>query len=74
MAIQHKDNNKIIADTFNELSKQEYNHIQILYTQLKKMIASLGEPIDMMKELINWQQTKIIDKSSCVQTTIDMYK
>jgi hypothetical protein len=59
---------------YNDLSKQEYSHIQILHSHLLKVYESFGEQTDMVQNLFDWQNKKIIDGAAHVKTLIDMYK
>jgi hypothetical protein len=63
-----------LSNMYNDLSKQEYSHIQILHSHLLKVYESFGEQTDMVQNLFDWQNKKIIDGAAHVKTLIDMYK
>lgn len=63
-----------LSSMYNDLSKQEYSHIQILHSHLLKVYESLGEQTDIVQNLFDWQNKKLIDGAAHVKTLIDMYK
>lgn len=63
-----------LSSMYNDLSKQEYSHIQILHSHLLKVYTTLGEQTDIVQDLFDWQNKKIIDGAAHVKTLIDMYK
>nr|DAH23597.1 MAG TPA: ferritin [Caudoviricetes sp.] len=74
LALKYKDDNKSLADMYNDLSKQEYNHIQIIYAELKKCINSIESECETLNELLDWQSSKIIDGCSKAKILIDLYR
>lgn len=74
LALSLKDDSPQLSNMYNDLSKQEYSHIQILHSHLLKVYESLGEQTDMVQNLFDWQNKKIIDGAAHVKTLIDMYK
>lgn len=63
-----------LSSMYNDLSKQEYSHIQILHSHLLKVYESFGEQTDIVQNLFDWQNKKLIDGAAHVKTLIDMYK
>lgn len=63
-----------LSSMYNDLSKQEYSHIQILHSHLLKVYESFGEQTDIVQSLFDWQNKKLIDGAAHVKTLIDMYK
>lgn len=74
LALSLKDDSPQLSNMYNDLSKQEYSHIQILHSHLLKIYESLGEQTDIAQNLFDWQNKKIIDGAAHVKTLIDMYK
>lgn len=74
LALSLKDESPQLSNMYNDLSKQEYSHIQILHSHLLKVYESFGEQTDMVQNLFDWQNKKIIDGAAHVKTLIDMYK
>lgn len=74
LALSLKDDSPQLSNMYNDLSKQEYSHIQILHSHLLKVYESFGEQTDMVQNLFDWQNKKIIDGAAHVKTLIDMYK
>lgn len=74
LALSLKDESPQLSSMYNDLSKQEYSHIQILHSHLLKVYTTLGEQTDIVQNLFDWQNKKIIDSAAHVKTLIDMYK
>lgn len=74
LALSLKDDSPQLSSMYNDLSKQEYSHIQILHSHLLKVYESLGEQTDIVQNLFDWQNKKLIDGAAHVKTLIDMYK
>ena len=74
LALSLKDDSPQLSSMYNDLSKQEYSHIQILHSHLLKAYTTLGEQTDIVQNLFDWQNKKIIDGAAHVKTLIDMYK
>ena len=67
-----KDESPQLSNMYNDLSKQEYSHIQILHSHLLKVYESLGEQTDIVQNLFDWQNKKIIVGAAHIKTLIDM--
>ncbi len=67
LALSLKDESPQLSSMYNDLSKQEYSH-------LLKVYESLGEQTDIVQNLFDWQNKKLIDGAAHVKTLIDMYK
>lgn len=74
LALSLKDESPQLSSMYNDLSKQEYSHIQILHSHLLKVYESFGEQTDIVQSLFDWQNKKLIDGAAHVKTLIDMYK
>lgn len=74
LALKYKDSDRTLADMYNDLSKQEYTHFQLLYSQFTKRFSSLGELSEEMRQVHDWQMEKITKDSAKAKAISDMYK
>lgn len=74
LALKHKDSDRTLADMYNDLSKQEYTHFQLLYSQFTKRFSSLGGLPDEMQQIYDWQIEKITKDAAKAKAISDMYK
>lgn len=73
-ALKYKDSDRTLADMYNDLSKQEYTHFQLLHSQFIKRFSSLGELPEEMQQVYDWQMEKIAKDSAKAKAISDMYK
>ena len=77
-ALKYKDENRGLADTFNNLSNEEMRHMQILHGEVAKLIDRYrqehGDPPDDMLAVYDYLHGKQIDKASEVKAMQIMYK
>ncbi len=74
LALKYKDSDRTLADMYIDLSKQEYTHFQLLYSQFTKRFSSIGELPDEMRQVYDWQVEKITKDAAKAKAISDMYK
>ena len=76
-ALKYKDENPALARVFDELSRQEYNHMTILHNEVVKLIEEHrrdnGEPPVGMLAIYNHLHEKHIEEAVDVRRMQDMY-
>ena len=77
-ALMHKDDNPDLARTFDTLSRQELDHMQLLHTQVVEMINEYrrnnGDPPPTMQALYDWEHERQIEAVAEVRTLQGMYR
>lgn len=74
LALKYKDDDRLLADMYIDLSKQEYTHFQLLYAQFVKRFSSVGELPQNMQSIYDWQVNKITKDAAKAKAIQDMYK
>lgn len=76
-ALKYKDERPALARVFDELSRQEYNHMTILHNEVVKIIEEYrrgkGEPPASMLAIYNYLHEKHIEDAVDVKRMQDMY-
>lgn len=66
-ALKYKDEDKVLADMYYNLSMQEYKHHEEAHAQVARLIneyrSKYGEPPEKMKNVYDWERERIIKKS-----------
>lgn len=77
-ALQHKSDNKALADVFYTLSNEELNHMDMLHEQTEDIISAYrkqnGEPPADMMAVYNYIHKKHIDHVAEVKAMQAHYK
>lgn len=77
-ALNHKEDNKELAEVFYTLSGEELKHMEMLHGQVVKMIEAhkkeKGEPPIEMKFLYDYLHKKHIEKVAEINVMRTMYK
>jgi len=73
--LKNRDEDSRLAETFYLLSKQEYEHSNMLHEQAERLIREYGgEPTEAMRIVYDWEHDKMIDYSVRIKSLWDMYK
>ena len=77
-ALNHKDTDKALADTFYNLACEELKHMEMLHEQVTRIIASYkkekGDPPEVMKALYDYIHEEQIEDVQEVKVLLAMYK
>ena len=77
-ALNHKEDNPELANTFYQLSLEEMKHMSMLHDQVTKLIAEYrkahGEPPENMRTLYNYLHERHIAKAADTKAMQAMYK
>lgn len=77
-AIEIKDINRSLGDTYIILAKEEMGHMNRLHDQVTGIITEYrnqkGEPPEAMLKIYNWEHKKIMECAATVQVLINNYK
>lgn len=77
-AIEMKEENPALADTFYKLANEELGHMNVLHTQVVNIINSykkdIGEPPEAMKKLYDILHQKHIANTATVKGMLSLYK
>ena len=77
-ALKHKDTERGLADTFYTLSNEEMRHVNMLHTEVVKIIEQYkrehGEPPEKMMAVYDYLHEKQIEKAADVKAMQAMYK
>ena len=76
-AMQYKDEDKALADTFAKLAETELQHVDLLHAQVVRIIKAWeakGNTIPPeMKVIYDWEHQKSIDHIARVKAMVNMY-
>ena len=77
-AMNHKADNKELANMFFTLANEEMKHMGMLHTEVTKLIEQYrkehGDPPQVMLELYNYLHEMHIEKASEVKGLLAMYQ
>lgn len=77
-ALNHKEDDKILADTFYTLSNEELKHMEMLHDQVARLIndyrKTKGEPPEPMLAIYNYLHEEQINAVREVKVLLAMYK
>lgn len=76
--LKYRDEDRGLADMYNNLSLQESNHMDMLHSAVVKIIENYrkehGEPPEAMEAVYNWEHEKIIEEVKEIKILQSMYK
>lgn len=77
-ALHHKDTDRELRQTFEDLARQELSHSDKLHAQAVRLInakkaAGITAPASM-EAIWSWEHGKMIDKTAHVHRLLDMLK
>lgn len=77
-ALNHKDSDKVLADTFYTLANEELKHMDMLHTQVTRIIndyrKTKGDPPEGMMAIYDYLHEEQIDAVKEVKMLLTMYK
>lgn len=77
LAIQYKDEDKVLADNYAKMAEVELQHVDALHTQVVRIIkawqAKGNETPPAMDVIYQWQHEMQIDHVARVRTLLNMY-
>ena len=77
-ALVNKDSDKILSDTFYTLANEELKHMDMIHTQVTRIIADYrktkGDPPEGMMEVYDYLHKEQIDAVKDVKILLAMYK
>ena len=77
-ALHHKDTDRELRQTFEDLSRQELSHSDKLHAQAVRLInakKSAGVTVPASMEIVwKWEHEKMIEKTAHVHRLLDMLK
>ena len=77
-ALAYKEDNPMLADTFNRLAEEEMKHMMTLHSQVVSIIDDYkrknGEPPETMKSVYDILHRQHIDKAAEAKAAISLYK
>ena len=77
-ALNHKDTEKSLADTFYTLSNEEMRHVNMLHTEVVKIIEQYrrehGNPPESMQAVYDYLHEKQIEHAAEIKAMQAMYK
>lgn len=77
LAIQYKDEDKVLADNYAKMAEVELQHVDALHAQVVRIIkawqAKGNETPPAMDVLYQWQHEMQIDHVARVRTLLNMY-
>lgn len=77
-ALEVKSTYPGLAETFNQLSLEEMQHMQRLHSEVEKLISNYrkehGEPPEAMQAVYNYLHKKSIDKAKEVRIYQSMFR
>ena len=73
LALQYKDFDRSLADTYLTLSNQELGHADMLHAQAVRLIREyVGKEPEGMKAVWDYEHQKFVEHKAKVKTKIDM--
>lgn len=77
-ALSYKESDKTLADTFYNLSNEELKHMEMIHSQVTRIIndyrKTKGDPPEAMQALYDYVHEEQIDAVKEVRTLLAMYK
>ena len=77
-ALEYKDEDKLLADTFYTLANERLQHMNLLHEQVARIITTYrkekGEPPAVMQALYDYVHQEQIDDVKEVKILMEMYK
>ena len=77
-ALKYKDEDKALAETFYTLASQELQHMEMLHTQVVRLIndhkAKKGDPPEAMQVLYDYVHEEQMNDVKEVKVLLSMYK
>lgn len=78
LALKYKDGDRELADTFENLSKQEVGHAEVLHEQAVRYIREYrskhGEPPASMLAVYDWEHEHMIEDMAEVKRLHELYR
>lgn len=78
LATQHKDTDKMLADTYYMLATQELGHVDALHAQAVRMIkayeATGAKTPEGMQAVYDWEHKHQIDMVAHIKVLLEQYK
>lgn len=73
LALQYKDFDRSLADTYLTLSNQELGHADMLHGQSVRLIREyVGNDSEVVKIVWDYEHQKFVEQKAKVRTKIDM--
>lgn len=76
-AMEYKEEDKVLADTYAKLAEVELQHVDLLHAQVVRIIkawqAKGNETPPAMEQIYSWQHEKQIDHIARVRVMLNMY-
>lgn len=77
-ALNHKEDDKALADVFYTLATEELKHMDMLHEQVTRLIAAYkkekGDPPEAMQALYDYVHEEQIENVKEVKVLLSMYK
>lgn len=77
-ALKYRDEDRSLADMYNNLSMQESSHIDMLHNSVVKIIDNYrkeqGEVPEALEAVYNWEHEKLINEVKEIKLLQSMYK
>lgn len=77
LAIQYKDEDKLLADNYAKMAEVELQHVDLLHAQVVRIIkawqAKGNETPPAMEQIYSWHHEKQIDHIARVRVMLNMY-
>lgn len=78
LALQYKDTDRQLADTYAKLAGVENDHITMLHDQVVRLIkeykAKGNEVPPAMQAVYDWEHEKMIDNVARIKSILTMYR
>lgn len=75
LAVQHKEDDRRLAEVYARLSEQELNHSDMLHEQATRIISDYGEEAPAaMQAVWDWEHERMVDCMAAVRVLLDMYR
>ena len=77
LAMQYKDEDKLLADNYAKLAEVELQHVDLLHSQVVRIIkdwkAKGNETPPAIEQIYSWHHEKQIDHIARVRVMLNMY-
>lgn len=77
LAVQYKDENRQLADSYSKIAQSELNHIDVFHSQAVRMIQeqrTSGVQVPAaMQAVWDWEHEKMIDGVARIKTILSLY-
>lgn len=78
LALKHRDEDKVLANSYWNMSLMEMKHYDDLHTHVVRIINAYrekhGDPPAEMKAVYDWEHQKAINKAKEIKVVQEMYK